>query len=53
MRSLPQPSRFIGGIPMRSRIWIGVVAAGLAAFLTVIIKKQRERAEAERMMVWG
>ena len=38
---------------MRSRIWISVVAAGLAAFVTVIIKKQRERAEAERMMVWG
>ena len=53
MRSLSQPSRFEEGIPMRSRIWIGVVAAGLAALVTVIIKRQRERAETERMMVWG
>jgi hypothetical protein len=30
-----------------------VTAAALAAFTTIIIMKQRERAEAERMMLWG
>jgi len=42
-----------GGIPMRSRIWMVIAAAALMAFAAVIIKKQRERAEAKRMMVWG
>jgi len=30
-----------------------IAAAALMAFAAVIIKKQRERAEAKRMMVWG
>jgi hypothetical protein len=31
-----------------------LIAGALVAFATIlIIKKQRERAEAERMMVWG
>ena len=37
---------------MRSR-WMVIAAAALAAFAAIIIKKQRERAEAGRMMVWG
>jgi len=42
-----------GGIQMRSRIWMLIAAAALVAFAVISIKKQRERAEAERMMVWG
>jgi hypothetical protein len=42
-----------GGIQMRSRLWMVIAAAALVTFATVIIKKLRERAEAERMMVWG
>lgn len=30
-----------------------IAAAALVAFAAITIKKQRERAEAERMMVWG
>jgi hypothetical protein len=30
-----------------------VIAAALVAFAVFSIKKQRERAEAERMMTWG
>jgi hypothetical protein len=30
-----------------------IAAAALVAFAVISIKKQRERAEAERMMVWG
>ena len=41
------------GIQMRSRIWIVIAAAALVAFAAIIIEKQRERAEAKRMMVWG
>jgi hypothetical protein len=42
-----------GGIKMRSRIWMVIATAALVAFTAIIIKKQRERTEAERMMVWG
>ena len=42
-----------GGIQMRSRIWMVIAAAALVAFAAISIKKQRERAEAGRMMVWG
>ena len=38
---------------MRSRMWMVIAAAALVAFAAIIIEKQRERAEAERMMVWG
>lgn len=38
---------------MSSRKWIAIAAVALAVFATMVIKKQRERAEAERMMVWG
>jgi len=30
-----------------------IAAAALAAFAAITVMKQRERAEAERMMVWG
>src|ERR1019366_8248974 len=42
-----------GDIQMRSRMWMVVAAAALVALATVIIEKQRQRAEAERMAVWG
>ncbi len=42
-----------GGIQMRSRLWMVIAAAALVTFATVIIKKLRDRAEAERMAVWG
>jgi hypothetical protein len=38
---------------MRSRMWIVILAAALVAFVAITIKNQRERSEAERMMVWG
>ena len=38
---------------MRTRIWMVMAGAALAAFAAIIVMKQWERAEAERMMVWG
>jgi hypothetical protein len=38
---------------MSPRIWIVIAAVALVALAAFGIKKQRERAEAERMMVWG
>ncbi len=38
---------------MNSRTWIVIAAVALVALGAVIVKRQRERAEAERMMVWG
>jgi hypothetical protein len=38
---------------MRSRIWLVIAGITLAALAVISIKKQRERAEAERMMAWG
>jgi hypothetical protein len=42
-----------GGMQMRSRIWFVIAAVALAAVAAVTIMKQRERAEAERMAIWG
>lgn len=38
---------------MKSRVWIVIAAVALVAVAAIGIRKQQERAEAERMMVWG
>jgi hypothetical protein len=50
---IPSAESVQGGIQMTSRIWIVMAAVALVALAAIGVKKQRERAEAERMTVWG
>ena len=51
--STPAAKPVQGGKHMRSPIWIVIAAAAVVALAAIGVKKQQERMEAERMMVWG
>lgn len=38
---------------MRSHVWMLIATAALMALAIFSARKHRERAEAEKMMVWG